>query len=361
VHVLVIGGGVIGFAIARELAARGALVQVIEMRGPGLGATRASAGMLAPLIEGHIGALLQLGERSLSMYDQYVERLRQDSGCAIEYRRCGTLQVARGDDEAARLQGVAQALEARGVRHTFMDGAGVRRLEPGLAHDLRAGLLVPEHAYVKVGDLMAGLQTAATRHGEELIAGRADAIDAAGDQVTVRVNGRVVEGDAVVIAAGSWSAPLTSPPAPVHPIRGQLVHLRFARPPLSRIVWGEGCYLVPWQDGSLLVGATSENVGFDESATPSAVAALHRAAASDLPSAAGAGVQEVRVGLRPATSDELPLIGPSSTMPGVFYATGHFRNGILLTPLTAALVSELLIDGRPGKMLDLVRPSRFGL
>jgi glycine/D-amino acid oxidase-like deaminating enzyme len=176
--------------------------------------------------------------------------------------------------------------------------------------------------------------------------------------------------DAVVLAAGSWSGLLTS--VPVRPVRGQIVQLRFARPPLSRVLWGDDCYLVPWADGSVLVGATAEDAGFDESASREAEERLVAAARALLPAARHARVDEVRVGLRPATPDELPVIGRSSTMPGVTYATGHYRNGVLLAPLTAALVADLVLTGgadasRPAPdspartLLDSVGPARFNL
>jgi thiazole synthase len=164
----------------------------------------------------------------------------------------------------------------------------------------------------------------------------------------------------VVIAAGSWSTKLPPSP-PVRPIRGQLLHLHFDRRPLSRVVWGPGCYLVPWRNGALLVGATVEDVGFDESATASGVGHLLGSCNDLLTITPDARFEAVRVGLRPGTPDELPLIGPSSTMRGVYFATGHYRNGVLLAPLTARLVGDLVIDGRRDPDLELVRPDRFGM
>jgi glycine oxidase len=361
VNVIVVGGGVIGLAVARELASRGARVRIIEQRAPGGGATRASAGMLAPLIEGHSPEMLELGCRSFAEWDGFVGRLRTDAGMEVEYRRSGTLQVARSAAGAASLSALAGDLAARNVAHTLLDGAAARAMEPALSPGIRAGLLIPEHGYVRVAELIAALQAAAARDGVEVIHGHAHQIEQPDGPVLVAVDDRSLAADALVIAAGSWSSPLMSPAIPVRPIRGQLVHLRFASPPVSRVVWGEGCYLVPWNDGSLLVGATSEDVGFDESSTAAGVDGLLAAAAGDVPVSAGATVQEIRVGLRPATPDALPLIGRSSTMRGVFYATGHFRNGVLLAPLTARLLGELIVDGREGPLLALVAPERMGL
>jgi glycine oxidase len=280
---------------------------------------------------------------------------------AVEYRRCGTLQVASAEHEASHLQQLAGELTSRGIRHELLTGAEARALEPALAEEVRTALLVPEHGYVKVSDLMTALQAAASRHGVQMAAGRVDRIEPVGGGVRVHAGEVQHEADVAVIAAGPWSGPLATPAVPVYPIRGQLLHLRLAKAPLAHVVWGEGCYMVPWEDGSLLVGATSEDVGFDESSTPEAVSMLRDAAMRHVPVSADAVLDRVRVGLRPATSDELPLMGRSSTMRGVVYATGHFRNGVLLTPLSAALLADLVIDGRSSDLLDLMRPSRFGL
>ncbi len=150
-------------------------------------------------------------------------------------------------------------------------------------------------------------------------------------------------------------------PPPVRPVRGQLLHLRFASPPLSRVVWGAAAYLVPWVDGSVLVGATVEDAGFDDSVTVAGIRGLLDAAVELLPAAQFAAFTDARAGLRPATPDELPIVGRSSTMPGVYYATGHYRNGVLLAPLTAVMIADLVLEGRERAELSLVRPDRFGL
>jgi glycine oxidase len=169
------------------------------------------------------------------------------------------------------------------------------------------------------------------------------------------------DAEAVVIAAGTWSGLVTAPPAPVRPIRGQVVELACDAPVPSRVVWGDGCYVVPWRDGRVLVGATSEDVGFDESVVPAATTRLTDAARALIPGLRSAAVVDVRVGLRPAAPDELPIIGPSATLPGVFFATGHYRHGILLAPLTALMTADLVTRGPSDPLLNLVRPARFGL
>jgi len=364
VRVTIAGAGIVGYAVAYELAARGAQVRLVDPRGSGQGATRASAGILAPYTEGHAANLLRLGLCSLDHYDSFIARVAADAQRPIEYRRCGTLQVAQSDSEARQLEHAARILATSGASHTCLDGNAVSRLEPSLAEGLGAGLLVPQHGYVGVATLMSALVEAAGRHGATLATARVNGIDLADGSVRVHASEETFASDVVVVAAGSWSGGIPMAPAvppPVRPVRGQLLHLRFASPPLSRIVWGTAAYLVPWEDGSVLVGATVEDSGFDESVTVAGVRQLLEGAEALLPAARSASFESARAGLRPATADELPIVGRSSTMRGVYYATGHYRNGVLLAPLTAAMIADLVLDGRERGELALVRPDRFGL
>ena len=362
-RVTIVGAGIIGYAVAYELAARGADVRLFDPRGRGQGATRASAGILAPHIEAHSPEFLRLALDSLDRYDSFIARVTADSQRAVEYRRAGTLQVACTDDEAGALAETARALKQRGADHTLLDGDGTRQLEPALTDRVRAGLLVPDNGYVGVATLMGALEEASERRGTRLDMRPVDRIEAAGG-VRVHTGLDQIEADALVLAAGSWSGGIPMPPAaplPVRPVRGQLLQLRFDSSPLTRIVWGSAAYLVPWTDGDMLVGATVEDAGFDERVTAAGVSQLLDAAAALLPASSSAGFVEARAGLRPGTSDQLPIVGRSSTMRGVYYATGHYRNGVLLAPLTAMLMADLVLEGREGDELALMRPGRFGL
>jgi glycine oxidase len=380
VKIVVVGAGVVGCAIAYELTLRGARVRVLDERGVGLGATQASAGMLAPYTEGHIAGLRRLGIQSLGRYERFVERVRADSGHSIEYERTGSVHVAVTVAEQAQLCATATALRGEGVAHTVLEAQDVLALEPQLRADVAGALHIHDHGYVAPAALTRALAEAATRHGAVFQPTRVNSIEGGATPSVDTDRGRL-EGDAIIVSAGSWSGFLSRHAAAesptdedaaratrmpnsrsaVKPIRGQLLQLRLEARPASHILWGSGCYLVPRQDGTVLAGATVEDVGFAETATASGVMHLLRESTRLLPILRHAAFDEVRVGLRPMTADELPAIGPSSTMRQVFYATGHYRNGVLLAPLTAALAADLVLDGRAGPELSLVRPDRLGL
>lgn len=362
---LIVGAGVIGCAVAHALARDGARVRVVDPRAPGAGASQASAGMLAPHIEGHEhGALWQLAVDSLARWDEFAARVASDSGVAVEYARTGTLEVA--DDEArwGRLQASFAAQQEQGIESRLLTGAEARALEPTLAPSIVGGLLVPSHGYVAVDELVQALVRAGRKAGVEFISGvRVTRIAQDGHRVCVMTDGEDLYADRVVLAAGSWAAEIAIEGAatlPVKPVRGQMLELAWPAQALGRIVWGPGCYVVPWRTGSFRVGATVEDAGFDERATVTGVRGLIDAVCRIIPSAAIAALPQVRVGLRPGSPDDLPLLGRSQVIPGLVYATGHYRNGIMLAPLTAHAVAEMLLHDRDLLELAAISPSRLG-
>jgi glycine oxidase len=363
--IVVVGAGIVGCAVAYELARRGASVDVVDMRGAGMGATQASAGILGPYIEGREGSvLLDLAVRSLNLFDDFVASVSGDSGIAIPYERTGTLEVATDGNGMRALSATAEVLSRIGVAAELLDAAGVRAQEPYLA-DVMGGLLIPSHGFVSAPELMRALAAAVRHHGAHMIehgAVRRIARDG-GDIVVETDRGRLI-GNAVVLAAGSWSGSIdidgVAERVPVRPVRGQLLYLRWTGPTFRRVIWSARCYLVPWADGTLLVGATAENAGFDERPTAAGVRDLLDAACELAPRGGTAEFLEARVGLRPASSDELPIIGWSRVMPNLMYATGHYRNGVLLAPLTAKLVADAMLDNRADAMLAATNPQRFG-
>ncbi len=346
-NVIVIGAGVIGAAAADALALAGHKVHVLDMRGPGRGASHASAGVLAPFIEAHDGdPWLDLCVDGLAIYDAFIDSLRSRSHRAVEYARTGTLEVAMSPDDVARLNTLGEWLQARVVASEWLGPAAAASLEPAIGSSALGALLIPAHGFVSVPDLISALTHAAALSGASFESpAEAVSVNSSNDSVTVKMGDRSISADAVVVATGSWSGRVKVdgvPAADIKPIRGQLLHLTWPdnAPLPQRVVWSPRCYTVPWADGSLLVGATVEDVGFDERSTVSGVHDLMAAAGDVLPAVWRATLKEVRVGLRPSPVSGLPSIGPSLLSPRVILATGHYRNGVLLAPITAQKVVE---------------------
>ncbi len=362
--VLVIGAGVVGCTLAFELAAAGRRVRVFDPRPPGGGASLASAGVLAPYVEGHDSRPLRdLGRRSLSLYPAFIDRVSAASGRPVAFRAIGTAEVATSDEDVARLARSKATADAEGVAASWLEGAAAREAEPALAAHAAGVLHIPMHAAVDVPALTAAAAAAARAHGAEFVQTAVRGVAADGGAVAVTTADGVVTAPEVVLATGAWSAalaPAGAAPAPVTPIRGQLLHLVGAPDTLRHIVWGPDIYLVPWADGTVFVGATSEDVGFDERTTAAGVASLLARATALVPALAGATFAAARQGLRPGSPDDLPYVGPSAAVPGLVYACGHYRNGALLAPLTAALVAAVLDGARSDQALAVLAPARAG-
>lgn len=362
---IIIGAGVIGCAVAYELARRGVDVLVLDRRGVGQGATQASAGMLVPYHEAQEGAPLRdLAVRSLGLYDQFIADVCADSSQKVAYVREGSLEVTTADESPERLQTAARDLTASNVQCAWLDTGAAHAAEPLLARDVTAGLFIPEHRHVSARDLAQALAKAATTRGATLEpAEDVRRVVREGRDLCVETVSSKMVARHVVLAAGCWSGGVAmegAPTLPVRPVRGQLLHLAWNGPSLRRIVWGTRCYIVPLPDHSVLVGATVEEAGFDERVTVAGMRDLLDAACELIPQAWQAGFLGARVGLRPGTPDALPIVGSSRRIPGLVYATGHYRNGVLLAPLTATLVAGVIADGRRDPALEALSPDRFG-
>ena len=334
------GAGIIGCAVAYELSRRGFRVQVFDPRPAGGGATHATAGVLAPFIEApSTGPLQDLTLESFRLYDDFVSSVQGDSGIAVEYRRCGTFEVASSGNDEERLSRVAGMARAAGVAAQWQESAPD---DAGWVFGGR-GLLIPSQGYVRVEQLIAALRQGAERRGARFYEGEAILrVDPSENRIVVQTAGRRVSCDVLVVAAGSWSDSVGGEIVGVRPVRGQLLRLRWGGRPLPHVLWSHDCYLVPWTDGTLLVGATVEDVGFDERVTAGGVRTLLDAVCRLLPATADATFLDARAGLRPASADGLPVIRPSARWRRVIYATGHYRNGILLAPVTARRVAEMV-------------------
>jgi glycine oxidase len=352
---VVVGGGVIGLSCAWRAARSGARVAVVDRSQPPTGATRVAAGMLAPVGELAFGEpeLLKLTLAAARLYPDFVAELEQASGVSTEYRPDGALHIALDRDEAAELRRVHELQRSLGLGAEWLPPRRCRELEPGLTPSLNGGVHAPDEASVDPRALMEALLRGLEAEGALLLT--ETGVDAAlldGERVVgVRTeSGRELRAATVVLAAGAWSSAEWLPePArpPVRPVKGQILELRSrdGAAPCSRIVASERVYLVPRPDGRLVVGATVEEQGFDTAVTAGGVHELLREAYRLLPEVAEMELVEATAGLRPGTPDNMPLIGASG-LDGLLWATGHYRNGILLAPLTAKMLVEQL-DGVP--------------
>lgn len=364
--VVVIGGGIIGCAVARELASRGLRTTVVERGTPGQAATRAAGGMLSPYLEaGRPGPFLELCIHSLEIYPGWLRSVAEESGVSIPMRDSGKVVAALSEDGALRLRDRMSWWRERGADATWLEGEELRDAVPGLSRDAVAGVHIGRDRSVDNRRLGEATWKAAEARGASFRVGtRALGIESAGGAVTgVRLQGGTsLSAYRVVVAAGAWSGRLAGLPGPlpVEPVRGQMaaVHLGEDAPDVT--VEGPECYLIPRDGGRVVIGATSERVGFDARATPGGLAGLLAAAIRLLPAIAGAPLLEVWAGLRPGTPDDLPVLGPDPRLEGLFHATGHYRNGILLAPITARLLGELLSGQAPSRSLEPFRPERFG-
>jgi glycine oxidase len=353
---VVVGGGVIGLSCAWRLAQRGAAVAVIDRAAPPAGATRVAAGMLAPVGELAFGEaeLLEMTLAAAALYPGFVAELEAASGVSTRYARHGALHVALDRDEAAELRRVHELQRSLELGAEWLPPGRCRALEPGLTPSFHGGVHAPQEAAVDPRALVAALVGALEAEGAELLFGTE--VEAAlfdgGRLGGVRTSaGGELRADATILAAGAWSGraewlPEEARP-PVRPVKGQILELRGRDgvAPCGRIVASERVYLVPRPDGRLIVGATVEEQGFDTAVTAGGMHELLREAYRLLPEVAEMELVEAAAGLRPATPDNLPRVGPAP-LEGLFWATGHYRNGILLAPLAAQSLAERL-EGAP--------------
>ena len=363
--VVVIGGGVIGLAIAWRAAQRGLAVRLIERAELGSGASHVAAGMLAPVTEADPGelALLELGLRSAAAWPAFAAELAEASGIDPGLRRCGALVVARDADEAEALERELDLRRELGLGVERLRPSAARKLEPALAPTIRLALAVPGDHATDPRATVTALAEAGRRVGVDLCtATTVDRIERDGARITgVRLaTGEIVATERVVVAGGAWSGAVGGlPEIPLRPVKGQILRLRdpHGRGLLHRIVRFEGGYLVPRGDGRYVLGATMEERGFDTTVTAGGLYELLRDAGELVPGVHELVVEESAAGLRPATPDNAPLLGPDPEIDGLHWATGHHRNGILLAPVTAQIVAAALEGGAPAP--PAFAPRRF--
>jgi glycine oxidase len=363
--VAIIGGGVMGCGVALRLAQRGLAVTVIERGIPGAEASSAAAGILGPQMESDTpGPLLELGLRSRALYPALAAELRDATGIDIGYLKSGVLAVAFDAAQEADLAARRTWQLARGLRVETLSPTSVRTLEPALSPELVAALRFPDDGQVNARELARGLSQAAAAAGATFLQGRyvRRVLIDRGAAVGVELDGELLAAGAVVVAAGSWSGLVEGAGVPaqvVRPARGQLASIE-TRPPILRHVislHGRG-YLVPRRDGSVLAGSTMEMVGFRKEVTVAGLAQILTMAHTLVPALADAPITSTWSNFRPYTEDHLPVLGLTPVR-GLVLATGHFRNGILLAPMTAQVIAELVMTGQSTFDLSPFAISRF--
>lgn len=366
--VVIVGGGVIGLATAWQSLTRGLNVTVIDPE-PASKASHVSAGMLTPVSELTYGEepLLRFGLASRGRYAAFVRELEDLTGEQTGYRRDGILEVAYDGDDLAVLEDLRRFKESLGVVTEALTARECRKQEPMLAPSVRGGLLAPEDGSIDPRRLTRALRAAIDRLGGRLVEQRVTEVLVTDRAEGVRLaDGTTMHGDAIVLAAGPWTHELAGLPdgvvPTVRPVKGQLLRLRTEVPFLRRatrgLVRGSSIYLVPRTDGEIVVGATQEELGYDTTVTAGGIWELLRDARELLPGVTELALAEVSAGLRPGSPDNAPMLGPTA-LPGLLLATGHFRNGILLTPVTADVIAETLATGELPEIAKPFTPERF--
>jgi glycine oxidase len=351
-RVVVVGGGIAGCAAAIELAGRGADVTLLEADQPGVRATGASAGMVAPQYEAAgPGPFFRLGVASRDAYPAFVERIEALAEWPLAFRSDGMLVANRTEEDEAGARDALAWQREEGLRGEVLTPAQALERHPGLSPEVRSWVWLPDEAQVDAQRLAVALGSAVRAAGARLGLGQrvVEVLSGSGRATSVRTEaGETFAADAVVLAAGAWSGKIAGLPRelPIRPVRGQILRLLPAEMPgWPLVATHEGRYLVPRQNGTLLLGSTMEDVGFDDSVTAEARLELAEIAAELVPALADAPIVERWAGLRPMSADGWPVVGPDPELEGLFYATGHGRNGILLGPLTGRVIADLVLDG----------------
>lgn len=366
--VAIIGGGAIGLAVGWRLAQRGAAVAIYERGEAGRGASWAAAGMLAAGVETEPGeiALAALNRRSLALWPDFATELEQVSGLSVDLRHEGTLMVALNRDDAAQLRFTYEFQRKHGIALEWLSMRQALAREPHLNPSVVAAVYSPTDHQADNRMLVRALKRAFLSAGGVLREhAPVTAIEVSAGRVTgIRLGEVRVAASIVVMAAGAWSGEIVGLPpearAPIRPVKGQMLALRMnpAAPLLRHVVWAPRAYMVPRRDGRLIVGGTVEEKGFNTDLTAGGVFAMLDGAWRALPGIEDLAVDEMWVGFRPGSRDDAPILGPADVA-GLVYATGHYRNGILLTPVTAVLIAKYILSGEIDAAMAPFAPSRF--
>lgn len=364
---IIIGGGIIGLSLGWQLAKKGENVEILESGEAGRSSSWAAAGMLAPNAEMGFEDidLFYLCRKSLAMYPAFLEELYNDSGVKVELDKCGAIMPAFDRDDSERIRRLFDFREKIGMPVEWLSGIEAREIEPYLSPKCTFAVWISDDGQIDNRKILEGLKKAFINCGGKLYEDHpVEKINITNSKaVGVHIHGIDIEADNVVVCAGSWSKSIPGIPEdllpPVRPVKGQAISLLLDDTcKVSHAVRAPDVYLVPKKDGRLVVGASVEEMGFDEKPTAGEIFRLLERGWEAVPSIYDLKIQSIDVGLRPGSRDHQPIIGDSE-VEGLFFATGHYRNGILLTPMTAIELSGWIISGNKPEVLNNFQLSRF--
>jgi glycine oxidase len=363
---VIIGGGVIGLTVARALARRGVRdVCVIERAALGTEASFAAGGILAPQAEANgRDEFFELACRSRELYPEFAAALREETGVDVELDSRGTLYVAFTDGDVDEIEKRYEWQSKAGLAVEKLTGAQARELEPCIAESVRGALRFPRDIQVENRRLLNALVNSVNNLGVKIATEtNVELIEVERGCITgVQTSRGTINCKTVVVAAGTWSSTIEHSRTPkIEPVRGQMICFD-AKPQLTRhVIYSPRGYLVPRRDGRLLAGSTSENAGFTKQVTAGGISHILTNANEISPKISTLPIVDTWSGLRPRAADGLPVLGPCDEIDGLFYATGHYRNGILLAPVTGELIAEAVVAGRISPLLAAFSPNRFDL
>ena len=369
--VVVVGGGLIGSSIAFELASHGLRITLLDIQQPGREASWAAAGMLSPGPDGPQALpLVPLASESLRLYPDFVRAIEDESGMSVSFAANGAFEIFTGPEGVTHRDRLIAQYQDLGLSAELISTDAAASREPTLNPNSAAIAWLPNEATVDPRLLIDATLTAAKKRGVEMISGRAvTALLGNHRECTgVLAGGQEIFAKHVVIAAGSFCARIDASKsgspidlsryAPTYPVRGQMLALRRSEFHLTHVLRSDHGYVVPRADGRIIAGSTLENVGFNKETTQEGLRKILDAAVALAPALAGAEIVESWAGLRPGSPDQLPIIGPTD-IPGLLIATGHYRNGILLAPVTAKLICSWIVEGKTNFNAQRFSPLRF--
>jgi len=366
-EVIIVGGGVIGLSIARELAHRGVSDIVLFDKGePGKEASWAAGGILAPQVEADSADdFFRLATASRDLYPRFAQALHDETGIDVELDQRGTLYLGFNEDDEVELRKRFAWQQRAGLRVECLNSEDARRLEPNISPEVRCALRFPDDWQIENRKLVQALIAANERLGVRLLPNcEVISLRVERDRVAgVEAASGTISAAVVIVCAGAWTSSLTISPASarieIEPVRGQMLCFKPNTQLAQHVIYSSRGYLVPRRDGRLLAGSTSERVGFDRRVTEEGVNSIRSMASEIAPALKAARLIDSWAGFRPRAIDDLPVIGPDVEVGGLFYATGHYRNGILLTPITAKLVADCVMKGLKSPLLATFSPHRL--